>query len=127
VLAGSYVLLLVTRGMVGVAASAVLFSDEVKILSHRACGCDAAHQSEVIWRTVQVTKFYSGMNEHMDEFVRLFPIHPDYIDTFERITVIEKREVLRTLLVVIRQTICGPRLKRFYERFIRRSVASLFQ
>ena len=37
------------------------------------------------------------MNEHMDEFVRLFPIHPDYIDTFERITVIEKREVLRTL------------------------------
>ena len=42
-------------------------------------------------------KFYDHMNEQMDEFVRLFPVHPDYIDTFERVTVIEKREVLKTL------------------------------
>lgn len=42
-------------------------------------------------------KYYSGFNERMDEFVRLFPVHPDYIDTFERITVVEKREVLKTL------------------------------
>ncbi|MBT5606091.1 MAG: ATP-binding protein, partial [Lentisphaerae bacterium] len=42
-------------------------------------------------------KFYGNMNERMDEFVRLFPVHPDYIDTFERVTVAEKREVLRTL------------------------------
>jgi len=43
------------------------------------------------------SKFYGHLNERMDEFVRLFPVHPDYIDTFERITVAEKREVLRTL------------------------------
>jgi len=42
-------------------------------------------------------RFYGNMNERMDEFVRLFPVHPDYIDTFERVTVIEKREVLKTL------------------------------
>ena len=42
-------------------------------------------------------KFYGNMNSRMDEFVRLFPVHPDYIDTFERVTVAEKREVLRTL------------------------------
>jgi len=42
-------------------------------------------------------RFYSGLNERMDEFVRLFPVHPDYIDTFERVTVVEKREVLKTL------------------------------
>ncbi|MCY4604717.1 MAG: DUF6079 family protein, partial [Gemmatimonadetes bacterium] len=42
-------------------------------------------------------KFYGQMNERMDEFVRLFPVHPDYIDTFERITAVEKREVLKTL------------------------------
>ena len=33
----------------------------------------------------------------MDELVRLFPVHPDYIDTFERVSVVEKREVLKTL------------------------------
>lgn len=42
-------------------------------------------------------RFYSNMNERMDEFVRLFPVHPDYIDTFERVTVVEKREVLNSL------------------------------
>jgi hypothetical protein len=46
---------------------------------------------------VPFAKFYGHMNERMDEFVRLFPVHPDYIDTFERISVAEKREVLKTL------------------------------
>ena len=43
------------------------------------------------------TRFYGNMNERLDEFVRLFPVHPDFIDTFERIAVVEKREVLKTL------------------------------
>ncbi|NQV50030.1 MAG: ATP-binding protein, partial [Candidatus Marinimicrobia bacterium] len=43
------------------------------------------------------SKYYGSMNERMDEFVRLFPIHPDYIDTFEQVTITEKREVLKTL------------------------------
>lgn len=42
-------------------------------------------------------KYYGGLNERMDEFVRLFPIHPDYIDTFERVTIVEKREILKSL------------------------------
>ncbi len=42
-------------------------------------------------------KFYGGMNEQMDQFVAMFPVHPDYIDTFEKITIAEKREVLRSL------------------------------
>ena len=42
-------------------------------------------------------KFYGRMNERMDEFVRLFPVHPDYIDVFEQIRAIEKREVLKTV------------------------------
>jgi len=37
------------------------------------------------------------MIERMAEFVSLFPVHPDYIETFERITIIEKREILKTL------------------------------
>ena len=42
-------------------------------------------------------KLYGGMSERMDEFVSLFPVHPDYIDVFERVTAAEKREALRTL------------------------------
>lgn len=49
------------------------------------------------------TKFYGRMNENMDEFVRLFPVHPDYIDTFERVTAVEKREVLKTLSLAMKK------------------------
>ena len=48
-------------------------------------------------------KFYGHMNERMDEFVRLFPVHPDYIDSFERVTVVEKREVLKTLSLAMKK------------------------
>ncbi|MDF1590873.1 MAG: DUF6079 family protein [Desulfobacterales bacterium] len=48
-------------------------------------------------------KFYGHMNERMDEFVRLFPVHPDYVDTFERVTVVEKREVLKTLSLAMKK------------------------
>lgn len=48
-------------------------------------------------------KFYGHMNERMDEFVRLFPVHPDYIDTFERVSAVEKREVLKTLSLAMKK------------------------
>jgi len=48
-------------------------------------------------------KFYGQMNERMDEFARLFPVHPDYIDTFERVTAVEKREVLKTLSLAMKK------------------------
>ncbi|MFH1953123.1 MAG: DUF6079 family protein [Pseudomonadota bacterium] len=48
-------------------------------------------------------KFYGRMNERMDEFVRLFPVHPDYIDTFERVSAVEKREVLKTLSLAMKK------------------------
>lgn len=42
-------------------------------------------------------KFYSSMNERMDEYVRLFPVHPDYLKTFELLVFTEKRGALVTL------------------------------
>jgi len=54
------------------------------------------------------SKFYGRMNERMDEFIRLFPVHPDYIDTFERVTVVEKREVLKTLSLAMKKLLGQP-------------------
>lgn len=42
-------------------------------------------------------RLYSNLTERMDDYVSLFPVHPDYVGTFERVTSVEKREVLRTL------------------------------
>ena len=48
-------------------------------------------------------KLYGHMNERMDEFVHLFPVHPDYINTFERVTAVEKREILRTISLAMKK------------------------
>lgn len=40
---------------------------------------------------------YGEMSERLDRFVRLFPVHPDYLTIFEQISVIEKRQVLQAL------------------------------
>jgi len=43
------------------------------------------------------SKFYSNLNEKIDDYVNLFPVHPDYIDTFEALKTVEKREILKSL------------------------------
>ena len=62
----------------------------------------AEQQAKIRDYLTPFAKFYGGMNERMDEFVRLFPVHPDYIDTFERVTAVEKREVLKTLSLAMK-------------------------
>lgn len=47
-------------------------------------------------------KFYGEMAERMDEFCALFPIHPDYVDTFQRIPIVEKRGVLQIISQAIK-------------------------
>ncbi len=51
------------------------------------------------------TRLYERMNERLDEFVDLFPVHPDYVDTFERVTAAEKREVLKTLSLAMKDLV----------------------
>ena len=45
---------------------------------------------------------YTGMSSRMDEFVDLFPIHPSYIDVFNKIYLIENRHILKNISITIR-------------------------
>lgn len=45
---------------------------------------------------------YSGMSSKMEDFVDLFPIHPSYIDVFNRIYVIENRHILKNISLTIK-------------------------
>jgi len=72
--------------------------DDVKfVVAERLLKKTVEQQARIREYLTPFAKYYGGLNERMDEFVRLFPVHPDYIDTFERVTVVEKREVLKTL------------------------------
>jgi len=67
------------------------------VVAERLLKKSADQQVKIREYLTPFAKFYSRMNERLDEFVRLFPVHPDYIDTFERVTAVEKREMLKTL------------------------------
>ena len=73
------------------------------VVSERLLKKTVEQQTKIRDYLTGFTRFYSNMNERLDEYVRLFPIHPDYIDTFERITSVEKREVLKTLSLTMKQ------------------------
>lgn len=51
------------------------------------------------------TPLYDGMAERLEDFVDLYPIHPAYLSTFEQLTLVEKREVLRTIESEIRHRV----------------------
>ncbi len=50
-------------------------------------------------------KFYGNLTERMDDFSALFPIHPDYVETFERIPIVEKRGVLQIISFAIKELV----------------------
>jgi len=72
------------------------------VVAQRLLKKNAEQQSRIRDYLTPFARCYGTMNERMEEFVTLFPVHPDYIDTFERIAVVEKREVLRTLSLAMR-------------------------
>lgn len=67
------------------------------VVAERLLKKSADQQHKIRTYLTPFAKFYSNMNERMDEYVRLFPVHPDYIGTFERLIFTEKRGALVTL------------------------------
>jgi hypothetical protein len=67
------------------------------VVAERLLKKSADQQSKIRTYLIPFAKFYGSMNERMDEYVRLFPVHPDYIGTFERLVFTEKRGALVTL------------------------------
>lgn len=53
-------------------------------------------------------KYYGNMTERMDDYASLFPIHPDYVETFERIPIVEKRGVLQIISQAIKELVAQP-------------------
>ena len=83
-------------------------SDVKFVVAERLLRKTAEQQARIREHLAPFARYYGNLNERMDEFVRLFPIHPDYIDTFERVTVVEKREILKTLSRSMKELLDQP-------------------
>ncbi len=78
-------------------------SDVKFVVAERLLKKTGEQQAKIREYLTPFSKLYDRMNERMDEFVRLFPVHPDYIETFERVTAVEKREVLKILSLAMKK------------------------
>jgi len=72
-------------------------SDVKFVVSERLLKKSVAQQIKIRTYLEPYARFYGDMNTKLEEFVRLFPVHPDYIDTFEKIKVVENRHALKSL------------------------------
>ncbi|MFC1776117.1 DUF6079 family protein [Pseudomonadota bacterium] len=69
------------------------------VVAERLLKKTADQQANIRAYLAPFAKFYGNMNERLDEFVDLFPVHPDYIDTFEKVSAVEKRQILKSLSI----------------------------
>ena len=73
--------------------------DVAYVVAERLLRKNAQQRGWIREHLQRFTPLYGTMAERLDEFVRLFPVHPAYLDIFEQVYVAEKREVLKTLSV----------------------------
>jgi len=85
-------------------AQVLIARQDVKyVVSERLLKKTVDQQAKVREYLLRFAHCYGNMNERLDEYVNMFPVHPDYFDIFDRITVVEKREVLKTLSLAMKR------------------------
>lgn len=71
--------------------------DVAYVVSNRLLKKDDRQRDLIRTHLEKYTPYFTDMNEKLEQYVNLFPIHPAYLDVFEQISIAEKREVLRTI------------------------------
>lgn len=81
----------------------IVRQDVAYVVSERLLTKNDEQRAKIREHLQKFTPLYGGMAEGLEEFVRLFPVHPKYLEVFEAISVAEKREVLKTLSAEIKR------------------------
>jgi len=76
--------------------------DITYVVSERLLKKNDEQKARIAEHLRKFSPLYGSMAERMDEFISLFPIHPDYVDSFEDLAIAEKRQVLKTFSTAIR-------------------------
>jgi hypothetical protein len=77
---------------------AVIVREDIEyVVSRRLLRKDDRQKAIIREHLEPFTPLYGKLSEQLEKYVELFPIHPSYLATFERVTVAEKRVILKTL------------------------------
>jgi hypothetical protein len=80
----------------------IVREDVAFVVAHRLLRKTPEQMARISEHLRRFTPLYGRMAERLEEFARLFPIHPAYIETFEKVYIAEKRQVLKTFTLAIR-------------------------
>jgi len=67
------------------------------VVSERMLKKDAKRRAKIRSHLQKFSSLYGDMNERLETYVQLFPVHPAYLETFEHLFIVEKRDILKTL------------------------------
>lgn len=83
----------------------IVRQDVAYVVSERLLTKTDEQRAKIREHLQKFTPLYGGMAERLEDFVRLFPVHPTYLEVFEAISIAEKREVLKTLSAEIKRSL----------------------
>lgn len=79
--------------------------DTAFVVSERILKKTPEQKAKVREHLMSFCSLYSNMSERIEEYVNLFPIHPSYIDVFNKIIIIENRHILKNISEIIRRVL----------------------
>ena len=77
---------------------AVIVREDIEyVVSQRLLKKDEKQKALIREHLQKFTSLYDKLNEQLEKYVELFPVHPAYLSTFEKVSVAEKRVILKTI------------------------------
>lgn len=77
--------------------ASIVREDIAYVVSHRLLSKTSEQQKTIRKHLEKYTSLYTEMAERLDDFIDLFPVHPSYLEAFERVTIGERRELLKAI------------------------------
>src|SRR5579885_1547836 len=74
----------------------IVRQDVAYVVSERLLSKNLEQKAKIRSHLENFTPLYGGMAERLEEFVRLFPVHPTSLEVFEALSLAETREILKT-------------------------------
>lgn len=79
----------------------IVREDIAHVVSERLLKKNEEQKALIREHLAKFTTLYGRLNEDMEAYVNLFPIHPAYLSAFEKVNGIEKRVALKTISIEI--------------------------
>ncbi|OHW63402.1 hypothetical protein EUAN_02660 [Andreesenia angusta] len=82
--------------------------DTAYVVSERILKKTPEQKAKIREHLQQFCNLYTNMSEQLENYVELFPIHPAYIDVFNKIYIIENRHILKNISEIIENIMDEP-------------------